>query len=434
VNDKGTVPAPSLKRELGIAEVTLAGIGIILGAGIYALLGTAAGMAGNAVWLSFIVSAIVALFTCLSYAELSSMFPDASAEYEYTLHAFGKQTAFVIGWLIIFSGIVGASTVAIGFGGYLGALIPISEIAGAIGIIIVLSLILVYGVRESTLIASVFTLVEAGGLVLIIIAGIPWLGRADYFLMPAGAGGVLSAAALVFFAYMGFEEMVKFSEETSDPTRVIPKALILAITLSIILYVLVAVSCVSVVGWEALSSSPAPFVTVAAAAWGTDASVAFLVIALFATSNTVLLMLLAASRISFGMSRSNALPGPLAYIHPRLRTPVIAIVVVMALSILFTFFKNIGFVANITNFLLFVTFIVINATLILLRYRMPGYNPRFRVPFNPAGVPVLPVLGILTCLFLILQLEADVVAAGGGILVAGIFIVFFTEKMRRKGG
>ncbi len=434
MNDKGDGPVSSLKRELGIAEVTLAGVGIILGAGIYALLGTAAGMAGNAVWLSFIISAIVALFTCLSYAELASTFPDSSAEYEYTSHAFGKRTAFVIGWLIIFSGIVGASTVAIGFAGYLGALVPLSEIAGAIGIIVLLSLILMYGVRESTLIASVFTLVEAGGLVLIIIAGIPWLGRADYLLMPAGAGGVLSAAALVFFAYMGFEEMVKFSEETYDPERVIPKALVLAISISIVLYVLVAFSCVSVVGWEALSTSPAPFVTVAAAAWGTDVSLAFLVIALFATSNTVLLMLLAASRISYGMSRSKALPGPLGYIHPGLRTPLIAIIVVGGLSILFTFFDNIGFVANITNFLLFVTFIVINATLIVLRYRMPGYNPRFRVPVNPAGVPVLPVLGILTCFLLILQLEADVIAAGGVIVVAGIVIVFITEKKGQRGG
>ncbi len=434
MNAKGNDPAPSLKRELGIAEVTLAGVGIILGAGIYALLGTAAGMAGNAVWLSFIISAIVALFTCLSYAELASMFPDASAEYEYTLRAFGKRAAFVIGWLIIFSGIIGASTVAIGFAGYLGALLPLSDVAGAIGIIFILSLILIYGVRESTLLASVFTLVEAGGLVLIIIAGIPYLGRADYFLMPAGTGGVLSAAALVFFAYMGFEEMVKFSEEVRDPERVVPKALVLAISISIILYVLVAVSCVSVVGWEALSSSPAPFVTVANAAWGTDASLAFLVIALFATSNTVLLMLLAASRISYGMSRSKALPGPLAYIHPRLRTPLISIIVVGALSMLFTFFENIGFVANITNFLLFITFIVINATVILLRYRMPGYNPRFRVPVSPAGLPVLPVLGILTCFFLILQLEADVIAAGAGVLLAGIIIVVVMEKRKKNGG
>ena len=432
MKDKGDGPAPSLKRELGIAEVTLAGVGIILGAGIYALLGTAAGMAGNAVWLSFVISAVVALFTCLSYAELASTFPDSSAEYEYTMQAFGKRTAFVIGWLIIFSGVVGASTVAIGFAGYLGALVPLPGIAGAIGIIVLLSLILIYGVRESTLIASVFTLVEAGGLVLIIIAGIPYLGHADYLLMPAGAGGVLSAAALVFFAYMGFEEMVKFSEETCDPRRVIPKALILAIGISILLYVLVAVSCVSVVGWEALSSSPAPFVTVAAAAWGTDVSVAFLVIALFATSNTVLLMLLAASRITYGMSRSNALPGPLAYIHPGLGTPLIAIIMVGVISTLFTFVENIGFLANITNFLLFVTFIVINATLIVLRYRMPGYNPRFRVPINPAGVPVLPVLGILTCFFLVLQLGAGVIAAGAGIAGAGILIVFIWEKRGKK--
>jgi APA family basic amino acid/polyamine antiporter len=242
---------PKLARRLGFWEVTLSGIGIILGAGIYALIGQAAGSAGNAVWLSFVFSALVAFFTALSYMELSSMMPDVGAEYEYTARAVGRRMAMVIGWLIIFSGILGAATVSLGFAGYLGGLLPIAVFPAAVLLIAVLCGILLLGVKESAWVAVVFTLIEVGGLLLIIAAGIPCLGRVDYFEMPLGLSGVVTAAALVFFAYQGFEEMVKFSEETRRPERTVPLALITALVVSTVLYIFVCISAVSVVGWEA---------------------------------------------------------------------------------------------------------------------------------------------------------------------------------------
>ncbi len=138
-----------LKRELGLFEVTLSGVGIIVGAGIYALIGKAAGLAGNSVWLSFAISALIAVFTRLSYAELSSMFPKAGAEYVYALNAFGKRAAFVAGWLIIFSGVIAASTVALGFAGYFDALFDFPPVLSAIILIAVLSFIIFYGIKES---------------------------------------------------------------------------------------------------------------------------------------------------------------------------------------------------------------------------------------------------------------------------------------------
>ncbi|MBE0522432.1 MAG: amino acid permease, partial [Candidatus Methanoperedenaceae archaeon] len=148
---------PGLKRELGLFEVTLSGVGIILGAGIYALIGKAAGLAGNSVWMSFAISAVVALFTGLSYSELSSMFPRAGAEHEYIKNAFGKVTAFIIGWLIILSGIIGASTVALGFGGYFSSLFHTPAIPSAIILIVLLSFVLFLGIKESVFFAILFT-------------------------------------------------------------------------------------------------------------------------------------------------------------------------------------------------------------------------------------------------------------------------------------
>ncbi len=247
-----------MKRALGLWEVTLSGVGIILGAGIYALIGEAAGLAGNAVWMAFALSALVALLTGLSYAELSSMFPKASAEYEYTSQAFGRRPAFVIGWLIIFSGAIGAATVALGFAGYFNVLLGAPLIPSALILVVILSGIIFVGIKQSAWLAIIFTLIETLGLVIIIIIGIPYLGSVDYLEMPFGFSGVFQASALIFFAFIGFEEMVKLSEEARDPERTLPTGAYPGNHSKHILYVLVALSAVSVLGWQELSLSMRP--------------------------------------------------------------------------------------------------------------------------------------------------------------------------------
>jgi basic amino acid/polyamine antiporter, APA family len=417
-----------LKRELGIIEVTLAGVGIILGAGIYALLGRGAGLAGNAVWISFAASAIIALFTGFSYAELSSMFPRASAEYEYTTQGFGRRIAFVIGWLIIFSGVIGAATVAVGFGGYVTTLVPVPPLIAAVLLILLLSFVLFLGIKESASVAIIFTLIEAAGLILVIFIGLPYLGRVDYLEMPFGIGGLLEASALIFFAYLGFEEIVKMAEETHDPEKVIPRGLLYAVLISIVLYVLTAISAVSVVGWERLSLSDAPFSEVAFEALGGQASILLAVIALFATANTVLLMMYASSRITYGMAGSRSLPPILSTVHSIRKTPYVAVTVVMIVSMLFVFAGDIAFIANLTNFTIFVTFVMINATVILLRYTMPAVTRPFRVPMNVGWFPLLPLLGLLSCLLLLFQLEPLVLLLGAGLTIVGGIFSFFDSR------
>ena len=424
-----------LKRELGLLEVTISGMGIILGAGIYALIGEATALAGNAVWISFALSAIVAIFTGLSYAELSSIFPKASAEYEYTINAFGPRTAFVTGWLIIFSSIIGAATVALGFGGYFNALTGAPLIPSALALVLILSGVLMIGIKQSAMVAIVFTLIESSGLVLIIALGIPRFGAVNYLEAPLGIDGILRASALIFFAFIGFEEIVKLSEETREPEKVIPKSLLLAIAASITLYILVSISAVSVLGWQRLSQSSAPFGDIAFAVFGQNAFFILSVIALFATTNTVLLMLLAASRITYGMAQSGSIPSVLSRVSESRRAPWAAILSIMAITMVFVFLRDIGLVASVTNFTLFVTFAAINSALIILRYRSPDMARPFRVPGNIGSMPVIPLIGVFFNLFMLSQLSFEVIAIGIGLtVIGGLLSLRKGEKEKKADG
>ncbi len=418
----------SLKRKLGLLEVTVSGIGIILGAGIYALLGEAAPLSGNALWLSFVIASTVAAFTALSYAELSSMFPSSAAEYEYVKNAMGKKIGFIIGWIIIFSAIISSSTVALGFGNYLGVIFNIPPLYSAIALILILSLILFIGIRESAWVAILFTSIEALGLLIIFFIGIPYYGNVNYLEMPLGLNGVFASAALIFFAYLGFEEIVKLSDETVDASKNIPKAVILAMIISTVLYILVAFSSVSILGWQYLANSPAPFSQIASVALGPNGALLLSIIALFATSNTVLLLLLAGSRIVYGMSASNSLPLILKKVHPRTRTPWVSIIVVGIIAILFLFLGNLQFLASATNYALFLSFIFINAAVIVLRYKSPDFKRAFKIPLNIKRLPLIPVFGLTTCILLLFQLSFDAIALGIVITAIGIVLAFIWQK------
>jgi APA family basic amino acid/polyamine antiporter len=426
-----------LKRELTLTEAVLCGIGIILGAGIYVVIGKAAGLSGNALWMSFIVATIVASFTGLSYAELASRFPKAGAEFEYTKNSFGKRVGFIVGWLTIIAGIVAASAVALGFGENLFKLsqvIAFPEIPmlfSAVILLILSSFIVFLGIKQSARIAIIFTLIEAFGLILIIFIGLPSIGKVDLLEMPLGFTGVLQGAALIFFAFIGFEEIVRMSEETKNPEKTIPRALILAIVITSILYILVGVSVVSLVSWKELSETAAPLSLVAEKVFGSSGAILLLVIVLFSTSNTVLLVLLATSRIVFGIGQDKDIPHVIARIHPKTRTPYIAIILVMLLAVSFSFF-DIRFLAETTDFILFVIFIVINSAVIALRLKEPEIKPKFMIPFNYKNIPITAVLGILSCIALITHLNLNVILLSIDLTLFGLIFYEVSHKMHAK--
>ena len=390
-----------LKKELGLFEVTLAGIGIILGAGIYALIGVASGIAGNALWLAFLIGAVIALFTGLSYAELSSIFKKDSGEYDYIKDAFNKRLAFWIGILIIFSGIVSAAAVALGFAGYFSSLFKTPIVFIAIILTLLMSFINYYGIKESSWFNVIATIVESIGLLIIIILSLKFIGNVDYFEMPNGFNGVLEATALIFFAFLGFETIVKLAEETKDPQKTIPKAVILSIIISSIIYVLVAVAAVSVLPWQELSKSSAPLADVAQRSFGVEAGLVLAIIALFSTGNTVLISMVTSSRMMYGMAAEKGLPKRFALIDKKRKTPWLSILIVMIVTLLFVLIGDIKIVAGITNLTLFLTFGLVNLSLIVLRYKRPDLKRKFVSPLNIGRFNVIAFFGTLFSLFMI---------------------------------
>ena len=236
---------------------------LIIGAGIYVLLGAATAHAGLLVWLAFLMAALLSALTGLSYAALSSMFPSAAGEYEYTRRALPEWIAFVVGWTMIVGLVVAAATVSIGFGRYVGFFVDVDPRAAALVLLVAVSLVATAGIKQSARLTVVLSVVQVGGLVLVVAIGLPHIGDVGLF-DGAGPAGVFSAAALVFFAFIGFDEVITLAEETKDPTRTVPRALLLALGLSTLLYVAVAVAAVSVLGSAALATSPRPLAEVMA--------------------------------------------------------------------------------------------------------------------------------------------------------------------------
>jgi len=426
----------TLRRSLGLFETTLGGIGIILGAGIYALVGEVAGKAGDAVWVSFLMAAAMAAVIGLSYAELASAFPKAGADYEYTRQALGLRAAFVVGWLIVIGNLVAAATVSLGFGGYLHTFVDIDPTALALAALVAATFIAFYGVRETVRLAVVLTLAEAGGLVFVIAIGVPHLGDVDLLEAEMGAAGIFSGAALVMFAFIGFEQIATLSEETRDAARTVPRALLLAIAVTSALYLLVAVAAVSVLGWEQLSGSEAPLAAVAAEVLGDRASDLVAVVALFSTANTILLLLVAASRLIYGMASTAALPRFLAWVHPGKRTPARAIVLSLLVSAGFALSGDISLVASATNFAVFIGFAAVNVSLIVLRYTRPEVPRPFRVPLNAGRLPLLPIVALASVAFMTANLEPNALLIGAALFVSGVVAmeVFSLWRPLERGG
>jgi len=422
-----------LKRRMGLFQLTMYGVGLILGAGIYVLIGEAVGFAGDSVWIAFVLGSIVALFAGLSYAELSSLFPKAAAEYVFIKNAFKNNFfAFVIGWLTAITSIITAATVALGFGGYFAEFFKVPIIISAIGLLGILSLVNFIGIRESAWTNTIFTIIEAGGLILIIIIGFTVLNPepVNYSESPSGFTGIAIAFVLIFFAFIGFEDMANVAEEVKNPRKNLPRAIILSVLISGILYILVSLAVVRVVNWEELATSSAPMAMVAERGLGSEAHIILSSIALFAITNTVLITLIAGSRIFYGMAREKVFPSTLEKIHFKTKTPWVAVLVILITSIGFTFIGDIVIVANITVFAIVITFASVNLAVIVLRYTEPDIERKFKVPLNIGKFPILPLFGLGISVYMALQFEIEIVFAGLAIIISGAIFYFFSKKRK----
>lgn len=415
-----------LARKLGLSAATLTGLGVILGAGIYVLVGVAAGAAGNAVWLSFLFAALGASLTGLSYARLSRLRPKDAPEFQYVSMAFGRRPAFLAGWLVLWASIISCAVVSLGFGSYLAHLVGLPVLPSALGLVLVSAVVVFVGVGQSAILAGALTFVAGGGLLVIIAAGIPHFGRVNLMEMPLGVPGVISASSLVFFAYLGFEGMANLSEEMKDPERDLPRAIILSLAISTVLYALVTLSAVSVLGWSRLSQSSAPLAEVASRTLGAHADWFLTFTALASTANTVLILLLAASRAMWAMSCAGVLPMSFCVIGKHRRTPWLAIVLVAGFAGLFASIGNIGEVATFTNFATLVAFAAVNASALkVFAGRSPGRLRNLALGF------ALPGLGAAFSVWLAANAGWRAALVGSGLVVAGVIVYWAMSAGQR---
>ncbi len=417
-----TAEPSTLRRVLGLPTLTFFGVGMILGAGIYAVIGAAAAQAGPLLWMSFLAAAVVALLTGLSYAELAAIHPRAAAEYVYIESAVPRAPALALGTalLVALSGIATSATVALAFSSYLSGLlgweardvtVMSREHLVALALVVVCFGVALAGILHSSWVNVIFTLVEASGLVLVVVLGFTAEGSGTGTApIAAPSWGVLAGAGLVFFSFLGFENIATLAEEAKEPKTQVPRAILLSVVVSAALYVLVAIAAVLLLPPEKLAASSTPL-TAAVQGQSDVAARALSVIALFATANTCLGSLVVTSRLLFGIAEQRALPRALARTG-RTRTPWVALLLAAGVAAALTFFGKVPVVASLSSFASLVAFLVVNVAVIVLRKREPDTERPFRVPLSIGGVPVPAVLGALATIALVFALERTAQLAG----------------------
>lgn len=395
-----------LRRSLSLPLVALYGLGNILGAGIYVLIGKVAGEAAYFAPLAFLLAALIAAITAFSFSELCSRYPLSAGEAVYVQEGFGiPRLSLVVGLLIIMTGIVSAATITRGFLGYLGVFLEAPDFIVICLLLAVLGLIAIWGIAESVRAAAFFTLLEIGGLLLILAVTAPAFeqipDKAAQFIPDLHIGtwtGILSGSFLAFYAYIGFEDMVNVAEEVKQPQKNLPIAIMLALSLATIFYILIAVSALLLVSPAELSQSDAPLALVYETATGRSPWL-ISVVSLFAVINGALIQIIMASRVCYGLARQGWLPESLGSVHPRTRTPIIATVLITAAIIITALWLPIETLANTTTYLLLIIFCIVNLALVNIKRRQEDVAEGiFTVNF------FIPVCGfVISAAFLISQ-------------------------------
>lgn len=397
-----TSEQPHLKRAVGPVLLTLYGIGVTIGAGIYVLVGEVAAVAGMAAPIAFLMAGALAGLSAFSYAELATQFPRAGGEATYASKAFAKPwLTTTTGLLVAFSGITSSAAVLLGFVGYLNELIAVPDWVALVGIISLLAVITFWGVSQSLIVVAVTTLIEIGGLLLVIGMGLPALEGLPAAL-PAIWPGIdsaiwlliLSSSVLAFFAFIGFEDIVNMAEEVKSPGRTLPIAIITTLVVSTLLYVLLTTISVLVVDPSELGSSDAPLAHVFGASGGNPDILSS--IAILAVVNGALIQMIMASRLLYGMAKLDRLPQMLAHVNPITRTPDIAIVGVALIVLIFALTLPIAELASYASFAVLAVFAIANVALLVLRrskdYGEPSFKVYLFVPVLGAGAS-LALLG-----------------------------------------
>jgi len=400
---------PALKRSLSLPLTTFYGLGNILGAGIYVLIGKVVGHAGLFAPVSFLVASLLACLTAFTYAELAARFPLSAGEAVYIQEGLGVQAiSALVGLLIILAGVVSAATILRGFTGYLQVFLDVPNSVAILVMVLLLGGLAAWGITQSVTVAALITVVEIGGLLLVIRVAAPGLADVSVaavdFLPLAGIEawhGIFVGGFLAFYAFIGFEDMVNVAEEVKQPQRNLPRAILLALAVSVLLYFMVAVVAVASVPAGLLAQAEAPLAFLYQQVTGRE-PVTITLISMFAVINGALIQIIMAARVGYGMARKHWLPAVFARVHAVTRTPVIATVTVSLLVLLLALWLPIETLAKATSYFLLLVFTLVNLSL----WRIKRFTAQ---PPGVINVPVwVPVAGFFaSAVFVAVQAVID---------------------------
>jgi APA family basic amino acid/polyamine antiporter len=400
-----TKTAPGLKRTLSLGHATLYGLGVTIGAGIYVLIGEAAAHSAMYAPAAFAIAALLMAFTAGSFAELVSRAPVAAGEAAYVALAFrSDRLATVVGLFVVGIAVISAATISVGAAGYIAVFVPLPAILLIAAVVLAMGGIAAWGIKESISFVGLMTLIEVGGLIVVILAGMLFLpglfSRLPEMVpplqTPGTVGSILSTTLLAVFAFIGFESLANVAEEVEDPARTIPRAIFLTLVLASLLYMLVV--------WIALLAVPAPELIHSNAPLAlvferlTGLSPRFMsAIAIVATLNGIVIQIILASRVLYGLGRQGQLPAVFADVNPKTRTPLFATTITAALVLLFALFLPLHDLADLTARLTLLVFAVVNLSLVRIKLR--GDPP----PEGAFVAPTwLPWAGCATCIALLI--------------------------------
>jgi APA family basic amino acid/polyamine antiporter len=408
-----------LKREIGLFGATAVGVGAVIGAGIFVVTGIVAGLAGPAVVISLMLAGIISYFTAVSFSRLSENIQKEGGVYAFTYQMVSPTAGFVAGWMWILSYTFAGATVALGFASYLAQYLPWNVKVIAAAICFAFTLINYVGIKESTTVNSALVSAKILILMFFIILGLSYINLNHFtpFFISTGGWGVLQGTALIFFAYTGFARITILAEEVKEPSRTIPKSILLTITISTVIYVLTSFVAVGLVGYHALAESNLPLAQ-AVSVMGIPAAV--LVVsagAMIATASVLLTGILGVSRIVFAMARNNDLPVFLEKIHKKFKTPYFAVwlagLLMIAAAVLT---PNLSQVVALSNFASLLYYSLANASAINLSMKTGKFSP------------ISPFIGLFSCLGLLIFISLDAWLLGIAGLVLGLAYHFLRKK------
>jgi basic amino acid/polyamine antiporter, APA family len=436
-----------LKKVLGPFDLILMGIGAIIGTGIFVLTGTGAATAGPALTLSFVAGAIACGFAALCYAEFASTVPVAGSIYTYSYATLGELVAWIIGWDLLLEYGLATSAVSVGWSGYFQSLIGgfglqiptvLSAAPGALPgvetyfnlpafvIMMLLTGLLSLGVRESARVNNVMVVIKVGVVLLFIAVGVRHVQPANWHpYMPFGVGGTLSAAALVFFSFIGFDAVTSAAEEVKRPERDLPIGIIGSLTICTILYVIVSAIMTGIVPFAQLNVDHPVSLALQYAKENWFAGFVDLG-AILGMTTVILVMAFGQTRIIFAMSRDGLLPAKLSEVHPKYGTPFFATWMVGVIFGLLGALVPLKVLSELVNMGTLAAFCLVSIAVIVLRKKRPDLHRAFRCP----GVPVVPVLAVLSCGTLMAFLGAVTWMAFGIWLVIGLVVYFGYARHR----